>query len=100
MISKKYFHLIPAIICFSGSMALAQTNNIENKIAELENKIQALEKAFEKTQEPKSQQCRLQYQSYGYRLNTCPTGSFVKSITDVGGNSLQLECGGYSLTCF
>ena len=75
--------------------SFAMADNTELRIIELENKVQALEKALNN----KLGKCELTYKHFAYRLNVCDQGTFPRSITKVGDTTLQLECGYYQLQC-
>ncbi|MFC2074759.1 hypothetical protein ACFLRA_00610 [Bdellovibrionota bacterium] len=69
-------------------------NETNRELEELKNRVEAMERAIEE----KLSDCRMTYRHHAYRLNICDKGTFVRSMTDVGG-SVQLECGYYQLRC-
>ncbi len=74
---------------------VAQAANLETRLADLENRVQALEKVVAE----KLAGCEMRYLHFNYRLNRCDEGTFARSVTDVGNGVFQLECGQYQLQC-
>lgn len=88
---KLIFGLV--LCCSIASVSSAET--VEERLAKLENKVQALEKAVS----DRLSDCKLVYKRLTYRLNVCDRGTFVRAVTNVGANSVQLDCGYYELQC-
>ena len=89
------FALFVSVSNFANAQPSLTLENLSVRLDQLETKTNILEAQLN----AKSNNCELIYQHLGARLNRCPVGSFVMGIVDVGGNSLQLECGKYQLQC-
>ena len=83
-----------AFVIFSAPVGHAQTT-VEERLAELESRTQALEQAVAQRLGP----FKLVYQYAGMRLNNCARGTFARSVMTLSSTSLQLECGYYELVC-
>ena len=87
-------------IILVGSALFAQSSPSLEQIAQRIDQLEAKTQALETIVHSKAPNCRLNFMSRGYSLNRCPRGTFASAVTDVGGNSLQLECGSYEVVCF
>lgn len=85
--------VIFAMVSFLNQSMADET---EKRLAQLENKVQALESVLAK----KLNRCTLEYKNYGYSLDICPKGTFAHTVRQLGGSSvLQVECGYYQIQC-
>ena len=76
-------------------LSVFANTNLEQKIMDLESRLDAMESAIE----AKLGNCQLVYKHFGYRLNRCEKGTFVRSSVIIGGNQNKFECGYYQLQC-
>ncbi|NCN26172.1 hypothetical protein GW915_01230 [bacterium] len=85
------------IICLAlftvSSLSFADT---EQRLAEMENKVLALEIAVKK----KLGDCRLTFKHHNYRHNRCDPGTFARGVDVINDSVVNLECGYYQLQCF
>lgn len=88
----KYLLLIGLVFTSLSSQAYP----IENRVKNLEKRIEALEKSSK----VKLESCVMKFKDYGTYLNDCPTNTFAHKVFQLHDSATQLRCGYYQLKCY